>query len=442
MRAGGLVCVAILGMTALCAGPACTGAGARAPADAATDGASPPAADGSRASDVVADVVAPTPAAPAPAKANYSVHEWATFTVFHATSAQQHVAGVQRHEEDLPAAVHVRDLGPKGSGAAELLGEPVLAKVQTAGLWFQAVAPLAVTVTVSVPDGIVTADHPTAGATAPKLAAVTSLAGGKASWALQVLGAVATPGSEPGGGMLALLGSVLSTPFRQFGAKPGAESSVLFWRALAKFSPPVRFDASPMTGMPGKFHVTVWNDGDHVIPQAFLLHLHAGGGLLQIIGPVGTRQFEIQTPTPKEGPKDYFKKVHEVLSGAVQEQGLSAGEADALVKTFTHNWLKTHGLRVIVVAPPAWGQQWFPTTFMPPPAQHVRVVLGRFELLTASDEAALVQTVEAAAQQQDLGVLAKLGFFAEPKARRVLQLAAQGAQAFVQKLVEAAGALK
>ena len=373
----------------------------------------------------------------------FAVHEWATFTVFHAAKSLQHVPGVQRHEEQVPGFVPVRDLGPQAAGAKEVLAEPVLAKVQTAGAWFHGGAGLQVKATVALPQGIVTATWPPAADQGPPPAAVTALAFGKATWTVQLkplaFDAVLTVAADS-----------LFAPLREVAAlrvidlaptgKPPIQEGFLFWRALAAFSPPVRLAAAAVEN--GQFQVTLHNDGDVALPQVWLLHLHAGGGLLQALGPVGPKSSVIKTPTPKETPAYYNEQVQTALATALVGQGLANDEAQALVATFTHNWLKTFGLRIVVLAPAAWGQQWFPTTFVPQPTGHVRVVLGRFELLTAGDEAALVQQVEAAAAKQDLGVLGALGFFAEPKARRALQVVSKEAQAFVQKLVGAAEGVK
>jgi hypothetical protein len=365
------------------------------------------------------------------------VHEWATFTVFHAVQAKQHVAGVQRHEEAIPATVHVRDLGWPQAGAQEVLAEPVLAKVQTAGAWFHG-DPVAFKATVELPQGVVTADWPEAAQTLPKPATPTSLQGGKTTWQLHHLGDAPVGGDEPG--IFGMLGKVKAGVIKVPGAKLGEFQRFLFWRALAKFSPPVRFAAKK--NQFGQFDVTIWNDGEHAIPNAFLLHLHEGGGLLQKIGGIAAKSTFVATPTPKESPVMFLDKAEAAVAEVVQQQGLPADEALPLAQTFTQNWLKTYGLRIVVVAPSAWGQQYFPTTYSPAPAQHVRVALGRFELLTEVDEQALQQQFAAAAKTGDLKIMEAMGFFAEPKVRRVLDLAAPGQKAFGQQLLDAALGLK
>lgn len=164
------------------------------------------------------------------------------------------------------------------------------------------------------------------------------------------------------------------------------QDSLVFWRGLARFAPPVRIQAAPNDDHPGRFGVTVHNDGDVAIPRAFLLHLHPGGGMLHKLWSIAPKSSSVATPTPKESPVVFNEQVQEALLQAVVDAGLPTDAAKALVASFTHNWLKAHGLRVIVVAPAEWGAAWFPTTLQPLPTSHTRVALGRFEVLTAADE--------------------------------------------------------
>lgn len=94
---------------------------------------------------------------------------------------------------------------------------------------------------------------------------------------------------------------------------------------------------------------------------------------------------------------------------------------------------------MIVLAPQAWADGYIQTTVTPKPTTEVRVMLGRFELLTEQDEAEMLQQIAVVAKKSDLGVLNSLGFFAEPKARRAAQARLDpSVQAFATELIKAA----
>lgn len=413
------------------------GGGAGSP-DASPDAAISAGADSAVAAADSDVATAGAPLGPPPGQ--LAVHEWATFTVFHTVADQKYVAGVQRHEEQLPDFVHARSLGPKGSGAAEPLAAPVMAKVQTAGLFFSAALAGEIRVTVQQPQGAMVGDWPPADSASPPVGQAGQLVDGKATWRLRVEPQSSLP-------LPTAATDSLWQPLRQAGgaqvwpsAKPEHRENFLFHRGLARFAPPVRVKVTPSQWGVG-FDTQVFNDGDEPIANAYLLHLHAGGGLLQEIHDVPAKGDRLKSTTPKEAPQWYYQQVKDTLATLLQNQGLTAAESKALVETFTYNWLKTYGLRLIVLAPPGWGQQWLPTAIEPKPQSHVRVMLGRIELLTPQDEAALLAQVQDAAKKQDLGVLAGFGFFAEPKARRMAALVADPAtQAFCNQLIDAAAA--
>ncbi|MBI5610749.1 MAG: hypothetical protein HY902_17865 [Deltaproteobacteria bacterium] len=365
--------------------------------------------------------------------ANLRVHHWATFTVFHAVAGQQYVPGVGRSEETLPPFVH--------GLAAPALGPP-LAKVQTAGAFFDADTAGDAQVELRVPHGEVGADWP------PLAQKWAGGAGAQpdqpAVWQLHV---------EPDTAKLAALPAVepnsVWQSLRQAGAarvsalgQTAGSDDLLFYRALGDFVPPLRVTAKKQGGSQG-YEGTLTNDGDEEIPRAWLLHLHEGGGLMQPLKSVPAHGSIVFSPTPKEMWPYYAAQVQSTLTAELQNAGLTPPEAAALVASFTHNWLKTYGLRILILAPKSWADAHLQTTVTPKPAAEVRVVLGRIELLTEQDEAAMLDQLKVAAQTNDSGILQALGFFAEPKARRAQLVATDPAvQALAAQLVSQAAKLQ
>lgn len=429
--------LAVGSLWAVACGADPAGSTALSAADAAVDAAgsetsgqdavAPDSADAATSADAQPDI------ALGPGPGNLQVHHWATFTVFHAAAAQAYVPGVGRAEEELPAFAHSRPLAALG---------PPLAKLQTAGAFFHADSAGDVQVELALPQGQVEAEWPPA--VTGTTGAAAALTGGHATWKLRI---------DPKAQALPALAAVEPTSLwhklrggggarvSNLGAAAGSDD-LLFYRALGNFAPPVRVTAKKYAAFPG-YSGTVANDGAAPIPRAWLLYLHAGGGLMQPLGPVPGQGASPFSPTPKELPTEYFAKVQATLTQELQQAGLTAAEAQALVGSFTHNWLKTHGLRVIVLAPQAWAETAFLAKVTPQPVAEVRVALGRIELLTEEDEGALLAQLAAAVQAGDSGLLQSLGFFAEPKARRAQAASADPAvKALAGELAKQAAGVK
>ena len=95
-----------------------------------------------------------------------------------------------------------------------------------------------------------------------------------------------------------------------------------------------------------------------------------------------------------------------------------------MVDTWSKSYFQSFGLRMLYVVPRAWTDSLLPLAVEPAPAELVRTLVGRVEVLTPSEERALVARVTDAASRglpaQD--VATQLGRLAEPKLRRAMQL--------------------
>jgi hypothetical protein len=98
---------------------------------------------------------------------------------------------------------------------------------------------------------------------------------------------------------------------------------------------------------------------------------------------------------------------HRLVLQALLGSGLYEKEAKAMLETWRDSWFED-GLRVIYLVPRALTDEVLPLTASPAPAKSVRVLVGRFEVLTN-------ERVEAArALALSSGDASKLGRFAEP----------------------------
>jgi hypothetical protein len=78
------------------------------------------------------------------------------------------------------------------------------------------------------------------------------------------------------------------------------------------------------------------------------------------------------------------------MAAALVEQGLYEKEAQAMVKTWQDQWFAEEGMRVLYLLPRAWTDRTLPLQVAPRPDSIVRVMVGRAEIITPSDERKLL----------------------------------------------------
>ena len=74
------------------------------------------------------------------------------------------------------------------------------------------------------------------------------------------------------------------------------------------------------------------------------------------------------------------------MAAALVAQGLYEKEAQAMVKTWQDQWFAEEGMRVLYLLPRAWTDRTLELQVAPRPDSVVRVMVGRAELITPSDE--------------------------------------------------------
>lgn len=126
----------------------------------------------------------------------------------------------------------------------------------------------------------------------------------------------------------------------------------------------------------------------------------------------------------KERDLDTFvREASTLIARSLVEAGLYPDEARAMVDTWSKSYFRTPGLRVLYVVPRAWTDQLLALELAPAPSELVRVLVGRTEVLTTSEEEYLVARI---GQMQQSGkpsteeFLTEMGRMAEPKLQRVV----------------------
>lgn len=384
-----------------------------------------------------------TPANSAGVRPSLVVHEWGTFTSVQ-SSVGQTLEGLHHEEERLPAFVYGRNGGaaPQSqsladAGAnkgmetgAELHG--VTQKLETPVIYFYSDEPVHATVDVKFPGGILSEWYPNARSFAPELGQWERIADGRMQWDFDI-----TPGKTDG--FPEVSPEDVWAPSRRVAATPIAvgneREKFIFYRGLGAFEGPFR---SKATGG-GRFSFT--NESDESISAAFLLRVHEAGGAIVPLGAIAGHGTVKDVPLPTEGKEGnldaYVDTAKHVIKEALVASGLFDDESQAMVDTWSRSYFKTPGTRVLYVVPRSWTDRLLPLTIAPAPGRLVRTLVGRVEVLSQSDENAVVASVESyrASSASPEALVAKLGRFAEPKLRRACALVSPASASYCSNAV-------
>ena len=95
-----------------------------------------------------------------------------------------------------------------------------------------------------------------------------------------------------------------------------------------------------------------------------------------------------------------------------------------MVDTWSKSYFQSFGVRLLYVVPREWTDSLLPLAVEPAPAELVRTLVGRVEVMTQSEERALVARVSDASARglSSSEVILALGRLAEPKLRRAMAL--------------------
>jgi hypothetical protein len=187
----------------------------------------------------------------------------------------------------------------------------------------------------------------------------------------------------------------------------------LFYRGVGTFDLPVKVTLSGDK-------VTVRNLGKDRIDQVVLFE-NRGGKLGYRIHCYLNDEVTLERPNQDHGIDSLTTDLTKILMG----QGLYAKEAKAMVKTWRDSWFEP-GLRVFYTVPRMATAHVLPLSMNPAPAELVRVLVGRAEIITPELETAIgelaaklgnesIETREAATK-----ALAAYGRFAEPVLKKIL----------------------
>lgn len=210
----------------------------------------------------------------------------------------------------------------------------------------------------------------------------------------------------------------------------------LFYRGIGNFSLP--FEAT----FSSNDEIQMTNTGTDPIASVFLV---IGDGTpesvrfsyLSSLEGGETSQFTLT------GTSGSFDELLAAVTQSLVETGLYQKEAESMVATWKDSWFLEPGTRLFYVVPEAITEELLPLTISPQPAETVRILVGRMEMMTPTEEAELLghvtesfeRRVEAHIAASEAGtnvpplpvpeVFVHMGRWAEPALVRVANIATE-----------------
>lgn len=205
----------------------------------------------------------------------------------------------------------------------------------------------------------------------------------------------------------------------------------LFYRGVGKFDVPVNV-TNPQAG---QFVVT--NTGTEALPRLLILQVQAQQLKYSFTPDVAAGQ-SIALPAPESEVS--LADLQNLMTTELTKTGLYEKEARAMVKTWSSSWFSEEGLRLFYLVPQSVTDTVLPLKISPQPDEQVRVMVGRVEIMSTSQEQQILKLVtqsakerlrlqtEAQEQQTQAKMpaipdeLIQMGRFAEPALARIREI--------------------
>ena len=137
-----------------------------------------------------------------------------------------------------------------------------------------------------------------------------------------------------------------------------------------------------------------------VYPAGWLVEVHTNGdcafqALPMFREGLETRVHPMKVLSSKFATTDFstanLTKLKSSMHDALVKEGLYDDEATAMLKTWELSYFKSPGLRFFYIVPRAWVDHVLPLKINGPPTEITRVMVGRIELITDAQKAALAR---------------------------------------------------
>jgi hypothetical protein len=342
----------------------------------------------------------------AAAESNLIVHEWGTFT---SIAGKDGVALEWRPlngPSDLPKFVHtiqekstgLRDARPKADLSASV-------RMETPVIYFYSNSDMDVSVNVDFPKGKITEWYPQA------RIVKTGINWGR--FKVMPAAALNLPAEySPSHYFAARETDSATVQVCSTDGKPAQQEKFLFYRGVGTFDLPLSVKLA----------------GDRVVLKnpsktqiAHLIVFENRGGK---IGYRVLDAFAGETTSERPALDQNIDSLILDLKQTLIAAGLYEREAEAMIKTWRTSWFE-EGMRVFYVLPRETTDAVLPIDVEPKPAQMVRVLVGRAEVITPEMEKSVQQQVnrlgDPRGREEAMLAIRKYGRFSEPILKRILE---------------------
>ena len=164
---------------------------------------------------------------------------------------------------------------------------------------------------------------------------------------------------------------------------------VLFYRGVGKFDVPVRV-ATDSNGL-----LAVANNGEQTLKRMLLLNVKRDQLKYSIVPDVAPGK-NVAATSPMLNVS--LKDLRGIMTVELTAAGLYPKESQAMVDTWTTSWFAEEGTRLFYLVPQELTDKLLPLHITPAPAELVRVMVGRVEIMSASEEKRLLAVVQNSAK--------------------------------------------
>jgi hypothetical protein len=359
---------------------------------------------------------------------NYVAHEWGTFTSVQGADGVQ-LAWNPLSVSELPAFVY--DWAKSGREAGTVfLGKSsslCLQRMETPVIYFYSDDEITVNAKVDFPLGSMTEWYPKA-----QLPTTRSAMGPRT---LEWSGIRISPVPQQANSVPALPQEKSGSHYYAARATDadilrvnGEAEKFLFYRGVGNFRAPLTVNQSGEIGE----SIALKNTGNEPLRQLFVYQRKGEQARFVFVPSLdanGRLEIGLDSSVPFASSAEVRKKLGGELESALTREGLYEREAQAMVKTWDDSWFAEQGLRVFYALPAPWTDRVLPLSLEPKPAEIVRVMVGRAELITPQMENDLKREIvrygngspEEKAKAVSAARALGLGRFMEPTVRRLTQ---------------------
>ena len=355
------------------------------------------------------------------------VHEWGTFT---SIAGKDGVALEWRPlngASDLPKFVHTIQEGGKGLRSGPSKADlTARVRMETPVLYFYAPTEMDVSVKVDFPQGKITEWYPQARDVSAGIdwGRLKVMPGASVNYPVESAESHYYPARETDAAPVQVCGA---------NGKPTQQEKFLFYRGVGTFDIPL----------------SVKLDGNQIIlknqSQAEISHLIIFENRGSHVGYQSLNSFTGEARYERPALDKNIDSLLQDLKQMLRASGLYEREADAMIKTWRDNWFE-EGVRVFYILPRQTTDAVLPITIEPRPAELVRVLVGRAEVITPEMERRVQQQVSQLSdsspevRETAMQEIRKYGRFSEPILKRILAEEKDAAlRERIRKLIETAG---